>query len=215
MAWSGFRLQFWCQFPILASKFDIICFSTDFFVFSRFCPIFVVRSFPSLRATLAKVETVLVSQNPCVPGFVLAHECRPWKMSINSEVSIKDNIWINDEGLRPLRKSFLGQIFCDEHHQRNCLDKWLIILKKFHEKVNQNMTNALCLDFFYCWGSLCKECWRKFGPKIAIFRVASAGGISMREELSRSTIVGGVRVDTAIQQAAQQFKGCRKWEPLQ
>lgn len=37
-------------------------------------------------------------------------------------------------------------------------------------------------------------------------RVASAGGISMREELSRSTIVGGVRVDTAIQQAAQQFQ---------
>lgn len=32
-------------------------------------------------------------------------------------------------------------------------------------------------------------------------RVASAGGINMREELSRSTIVGGVRVDTAIQQA--------------
>lgn len=168
MAWNRFRLQFWCQFPTLASKFDIICFSTDFFVFSRFCPIFVARSFPSLRATLAKVDTVLVSQNPCVPGFVLAHECRPWKMSTNSEVSIKDNIWINDEGLRLLRKSILGQIFCDEHHQRNCLDNWLIILKEFHEKVDQNMTNALCLDFFFTAEvPFVKSVEEISGPKIA------------------------------------------------
>lgn len=87
--------------------------------------------------------------------------------------------------------------------------------KKIPWKSRPKYDKCTLFGFFYSWGSLCKECWRKFGPKIAIFRVASAGGISMREELSRSTIVGGVRVDTAIQQAAQQFKGCRKWEPLQ